>query len=142
MPALSRWFIRLALAYLALGTTIGATILATKAVGWWLWSWRLLPLHMEMLLSGWLLQLAMGVAYWILPRFHQSRGDPRPAWSALVLLNVGVILVGATAALGWSPAWIVVGRTAELAAVAAFAVHAWPRVKPPARTQPPRGPAT
>ncbi len=137
MPRLSRLFVRVALADLALGTLVGAVLLTQKAMGWWPWSWRLLPLHMELLLMGWMLQLAMGVAYWILPRFRTSRGDSRPAWAALALLNVGIVLVGLGAALSWPPALLATGRAAELAAVAAFALHAWPRVKPPAMAQPP-----
>jgi len=72
----------------------------------------------------------MGVAFWILPRFQASRGDVRPAWAALVLINLGIGLVALSLVVdlgGWN---VVVGRLAELIAVAAFALHAWPRIKP------------
>jgi hypothetical protein len=138
MPTLSRLFVRAALAYLALGFTLGGLLLAAKA--WPLpgWTWRLLPAHVEFLLVGWTLQLALGVAFWILPRFAApgprgraapppSRGDERPAWLAYVLLNAGVWAVGAAP---WAGAPLALaGRSAELAGAAAFAVHAWPRVK-------------
>ena len=39
--------------------------------------WRLLPAHIELLLLGWTLNLALGMAYWILPRY--KTGAPRGA---------------------------------------------------------------
>lgn len=132
MPRLSRLFVRAALASLVAGYGLGAVVLAAKGLGGPGWAWRLLPWHMELLLVGWSIQLAMGVAYWILPRFQYHRGDPRPAWLALVLVNAGVAVIGVGAALG-APPWVPwAGRAIEAAAVAAFAAHAWPRVKPPA----------
>lgn len=130
MPRLSVWFIRLALAYLATGFTFGALMLANKGLSFAPMLWRLRPAHIEVLLVGWMVQLAMGVAFWILPRFQASRGDVRPAWLALVLINLGIGLVALSLVVdlgGWN---VVVGRLAELIAVAAFALHAWPRIKP------------
>jgi hypothetical protein len=85
---------------------------------------------MEVLLVGWTVQLALGVAYWILPRWQSQRGDVRPAWASFFMINAGVLLVALApfmAAWEWAPA---AGRALELAAAAAFAWHAWPRVKP------------
>ena len=67
MPRLSRIAIRLALASLLLGAGIGAWQLSAPAFGAPR-AWSLLPVHVELMLFGWLVQLAMGVAYWILPR--------------------------------------------------------------------------
>ena len=130
MPCLSRWFIRSALAYLALGFTFGALMLFNKGVPFSPALWRLLPTHVEFLLLGWTVQLAMGVAFWILPRFSSSRGNEKAAWLAFVLLNVGVWLAGLGPLLGAPPVISFLGRLAEVGAGAAFAVHAWPRVKP------------
>jgi heme/copper-type cytochrome/quinol oxidase subunit 1 len=130
MPRLSVWFIRLALLYLAIGFTFGALMLANKGLDFAPALWRLRPAHIELLLVGWTMQLAMGVAYWILPRFQSSRGDARPVWLALALINLGLLLVSLSVVAdldGWN---VVAGRLAELAAVAAFAWHAWPRIKP------------
>jgi hypothetical protein len=129
MPRLSVWFIRLGLVYLSIGFSFGALMLAHQGLALAPFLWRLRPAHIELLLVGWTVQLAMGVAFWILPRFQSSRGDGRPVWLALVLLNLGVwlVCVGVVVDLdGWN---LVAGRLAELAAVAAFAWHAWPRVK-------------
>ncbi len=130
MPRLSAWFVRAALIYLGLGFTFGGLLLANKGIPWHPLTWRLLPAHIEFLLFGWTLQLVFGVAYWILPRWQTQRGDVRPAWAALLLLNGGIwLVVGA----GWfnGPAWLLAsGRMLEVMAVAAFTWHAWPRVKP------------
>lgn len=131
MPRLSCWFVRASLLYLAVGVTFGGLLLAHKGIPLHPFLWRLLPLHIEFLLFGWLVQLAMGVAFWIFPRFWRSRGNERPAWVAFGLLNAGVLLAGISPLLAW-PAWfILIGRLAETGAAIAFALHAWPRVKPP-----------
>lgn len=131
MPRLSCWFIRSALIHLALGITFGSLILLHKGIPIYPYLWRLLPIHIEILLFGWTIQLAMGVAFWIFPRFWRSRGNEKPAWLAFGLLNFGVWL----AALGLffvAPPWVIVlGRLAETGAAIAFAWHAWSRIKPP-----------
>jgi len=123
MPPLSRWFIRASLAWLVAGFSLGALMLAAKALGHYGAMGRLFVPHVELLLVGWTVQLTMGVAFWILPRFEggASRGAVGYAWAALVLVNTGVVLV----VLGAS----VAGRAAELLAAAAFARTAWPRIK-------------
>lgn len=131
MPRLSAWFIRTALVYLALGFTFGALVLFQKGVSFAPGVWRLLPLHIEYLLMGWTAQLALGVAYWILPRFRfgQPRGDERPAWLAYGLLNLGIAGVMGASLLD-TPAWLLLAaRLAEAAAFLLFAIHAWPRLK-------------
>lgn len=133
MPRLSILMIRTGLIYLGTGFSIGALILYQKGVPSIPWAWRLLPLHQESLLFGWTVQLAFGVAYWILPRINidgrSERGTPALAWSAYGLLNAGILGV----ALGaWPGAWVglpVTGRLAELLAALCFARHAWSRVR-------------
>ncbi len=130
MPRLSVWFVRAALLYLALGLTVGGLLLANKGVPLHPLIWRLLPAHVECLLFGWTVQLAFGVAFWILPRWQTQRGEVRPAWAAFVLLNAGIWLVVLASWLEL-PAWVAaMGRLSEAGAVAAFVLHAWPRVKP------------
>ena len=131
MPRLSVWFIRLSLAYLALGFTLGSLLLLNKGLPVNPLTWRLLPAHIEFVLFGWTVQLVMGMAFWILPRFAAPplRGDERGAWAALILLNMGIWLL-ALAALVPAGAWLtLIGRLAEALGVLAFAIHAWPRIK-------------
>ena len=129
MPRLAAWMVRAALCHLLLGFTIGALLLAHKGVPFAPILWRLLPAHMEFLLLGWTLQLAMGVAFWILPRFYMDRPRAWLAWIALALLNSGVLLVAFAALMPPSFPFALVGRTLETTAVFAFALHAWPRAK-------------
>jgi hypothetical protein len=118
--------------HLLLGFALGAVLLANRGVPIHPALARLRPAHAELLLIGWTVQLAMGVAFWILPRFRPGpeRGDERPAWAAWALLNLGVLTAAMGAAALDSGTVIVVGRSAEALAAVAFARHAWPRVKP------------
>ncbi|MGB7213083.1 MAG: hypothetical protein WBC97_10720 [Gemmatimonadales bacterium] len=124
MPVLSTWFVRTALLELLAGFLLGALMLATRGHTLALWAAPLLPLHIELLVLGWLANLALGVAYWILPK-HASgpeRGRRWPVIAAWCSLNAGVLLAGLHVAPG-------LGRAAELGAVMLFAAHALPRVK-------------
>ena len=130
MPRLSVWFIRLSLVYLALGFTFGGLLLLNKGLPISPLTWRLLPAHIEFVLFGWTVQLVMGMAFWILPRFPHPpvRGDERLAWAALLLLNIGVGLLGLSVLV--TSSWLtLLGRLAEAFGVLAFALHAWPRIK-------------
>jgi hypothetical protein len=131
VPALSRWFIRCALAYLALGFTLGATMLTLKALAHHGAMARLIAPHVEFLLMGWTLQLTMGVAFWILPRLEggASRGAVGYAWLAFVLVNAGVIAAGLGPLIEGSETVRLLGRAAEAAAAIAFGLHAWRRVR-------------
>jgi len=132
MPRPSVWLIRTALLYLGAGFTIGALILLQKGLPYWGAVWQLLPLHIEVLLIGWTTQFAMGVAYWILPRFLHgaARGDVRLVWLAYALLNLGVLSAGLGGWLGAPGLVLLAGRSAEMLAVALFALQVVPRVKP------------
>jgi hypothetical protein len=127
MPRVSAWFIRASLCHLVGGFVLGGLLLAGKGIALppALWAWR--PVHIEMLLVGWMIQLVLGVAIWIFPRFVLHRRPRRSAvsaWVAFVLLNLGVVLVcfGAGTAAA--------GRLSELAAAASFGIHLWGRVSP------------
>jgi hypothetical protein len=130
VPRLSVWCVRAALAYLGLGFTFGALILFHKGVPLHPQLWRLLPAHFEFLVVGWTMNLALGVAYWILPRFVHGapRGNPLIAWAAAGLLNAGVLAASAAVVPGLASAPIV-GRVLQLLAAVLFAVHLWPRVR-------------
>ena len=132
MPRLTVWMVRTALLHLLLGFAVGALLLANRGVPLNPAVPRLRPAHAELLLIGWTVQLAMGVAFWILPRFRPGpeRGNERPAWAAWALLNLGVLTAATGAALLDSGAAVALGRSAEALAAVAFAWHAWPRVKP------------
>jgi hypothetical protein len=91
---------------------------------------RLRPLHLELLLIGWMVQLAFGVASWILPRQPGAgRGNEPMGWAAIVLLNLGVLVTGIGSVLNTTAPVLMVGRSAELLAAIGFAAYAWPRVR-------------
>jgi hypothetical protein len=130
VPTLTVYALRIALSYLGIGFTIGAVMLGARGVGASLELLRLRPLHLELLLMGWTVQLAFGVAFWILPRRSGlGRGNERLAWGSLLLLNLGVLTVGLGAVLHASPGVLIGGRAAEMLAGLAFAGHAWPRAR-------------
>ena len=131
MPRLSVWMIRSALLQLGIGITLGALMLWNKGSLIDLRIWLLVSTHLELLIVGWLMQLALGVAFWILPRFsHEPRyGNVRLGWLGFGLLNVGVLLV----ILGIWTAGLQnlqpIGRLVEVIAAAILVSVLWPRVK-------------
>lgn len=129
MPRLSVWFVRASLIYLFLGFTFGALILAQKGISYYPLVWNLFPIHMEFLLVGWFAQLAMGVAFWILPRYSSgpARGNVNLIWISFALINLG-LLFGLLRL--WLPAAPLIGRAAEVGAGLLFAIGLWRRVKP------------
>ena len=90
MPRLRRCFIRGSLFYLAFGFTFGALRLANEGLAFDPHRGNLLPVHMELLLVGWMLQLALGVAYTILPRYGKGLSSriETLAWLSGILLAV------------------------------------------------------
>jgi hypothetical protein len=129
MPRLSVWFVRASLIFFLLGFTFGALILAQKGFSYYPPVWNLFPVHMEFLLIGWFAQLAMGVAFWILPRFSMGspRGNVNLARISFVLINAGLII---SAFQLWFPPAILIGRLFEIIAGFIFVVGLWHRVKP------------
>jgi heme/copper-type cytochrome/quinol oxidase subunit 1 len=130
MPRLSTWFVRASLLYLALGFSLGALLLANKALQFSPSIWKLLPVHSEVLLLGWFVQLAVGVAYWILPRIPGTnpRGNPRLVLLAFWLINFGIALVILETFVPLV-GLILAGRLIQLAGVLAFVIGSWVRVK-------------
>jgi hypothetical protein len=132
VPRVSVWLIRTACVHLLSGAILGALYLVFKATTWPLFVVSHRPVHIEQMLMGWLVQLVIGVAYWILPRGQGQ--DPSASggvmWWVYGLLNGGLLL----AALGGDPALpaslVLAGRIAETMAVALFGLHAWNRQRP------------
>jgi hypothetical protein len=129
--------IRTALIWLALGASAGGLMLLNKGLPLLPWLWTLRIPHVHMLMVGWMVQFACGVAYWILPRLDAGggRGDERPIWLCYATLNGGVA-IGTLDALLSSGGW---GGTVALPplmgllyllSAALFVAHAWPRIRP------------
>jgi cbb3-type cytochrome oxidase subunit 1 len=134
MPRQSVWFVRASLIYLAVGFTFGGLMLANKGVLISPFLFTLLPAHMEFLLIGWMVQLAMGVVFWIAPRFSgaKPRGHVYLIILAFWLLNLGIGLVALQPYV--RIAWLTLaGRSMEATAVICFGVGTWKRIKPHGR---------
>ena len=131
MPRLSVYFIRASLIYAVLGFTAGGLLLANKGIMYLPALWNLLPLHIEFAFMGWMAQLAMGMVFWIAPRFSSDspRGNEKLSWAAFMLLNSGILLAAGQSLLA-ATGLVFAGRILELLGLAAFAAGNWKRIKP------------
>lgn len=137
MPRFSQYSIRTALIHLALGTTLGAIILADKGLHIAPWLWTFKASHVHLLLIGTMVQLACGVAVWILPRLNakNDRGNLYLVWISYGMLNGGVILgvsyTPLTALSSITTNWIaILNAICYLCAAITFIGHLWQRVIP------------
>lgn len=132
MPRLSRFFIRTALVYLFLGLTFGALILANKGILFAPLFWALLSTHIELMFIGWMTQLALGVAFWILPRLGSGapRGNERWSWTAFTLINLGILafVLSTLASFCWLG---LLARILQGLGFIAFLLGNWQRIYPP-----------
>lgn len=132
MPLAARLFVRASLIWLVLGFTLGAALLAAKASPSAPWQAKAISVHHAWVLLGFLLQLTLGTAYWIMPRFGTRRGVTWLAVASFLLINAALIVYtsavvlrqGATASRMQEAA-----ATALVAGAAAYLVHMWPRVR-------------
>lgn len=129
MPALSRWMVRCSLLYLVLGFTIGALMLIAQITPLYSWIWLFLPVHIEILIFGWIIQLTMGVAYWMLPRYLKSgdRGNSAFAWAIIACINLGIIFVIIGSLIHLRFPFRLLGRILEATSVIIFISLHWRR---------------
>jgi hypothetical protein len=97
MPSIARTFVRSAFLYFLAAFVLGALMMLDRWLAFSRWLRVVYLSQLHLLVVGWITQLAIGVAYWIFPRFLKQQ-DPRPrgsdalAWAVLVCLNVGLLL--------------------------------------------------
>ncbi len=145
MPPLTRLFIKTALLYLALALT------AALATAWAMAAARslvglpsvlaffagLTPVYFHLFMVGWVLQLIIGVGYWMFPKFtrEKPRGNEALAWSVYWLLNAGLLLrvvaeplhaMQPQAAWGWA---LATSAVLQWLGGLAFIANTWPRIK-------------
>ncbi len=72
---------------------------------------------------------AMGVGFWILPRFGfgAPRGNERLIWASFAFVNAGILLVASQL---WVPIFLLAGRAAELTGIVLYILGSWRRIKP------------
>ncbi len=104
---------------------VGEPLVGVRPETWFGWL-----LAVSALLHGWVVQLTMSMAFWILPRYWQRPHRPNPGYAtiAFVLLNLGIWLVVAGTTFRAGPWVALVGRLVEVGAVLFFTLHAWKRI--------------
>ncbi|HKL17493.1 MAG TPA: cbb3-type cytochrome c oxidase subunit I [Halalkalibaculum sp.] len=130
MPIISRWMIRCSFVYLLMGTLLGAVMLVHKAYPLHPAVWQLLPIHIEITIFGWIIQLTLGTGYWMLPRFLESpqRGKKIPAILMVLFLNLGIMFVVINSLVQTTLQLSIAGRLFELASVILFISLHWNRI--------------
>ena len=131
MPRLTVWMVHAALLHLGTGVTLGMLLLWNKGSIFDPRIWLLLGTHLEIMVFGWLMQLALGVAFSILPRFTQEPryGSVQRGWIGFVLLNAGILLVIISAWVIGAEVLQPIGRLVEFAATVTLVSILWPRIK-------------
>ncbi len=150
MPLTSRAFCRASLVYLGIGAVLGAILFVNR----WLPLGPRIPLlkssHVVVLLSGWLTQFILGVAWWLFPpldigekarettaarRGQAQRGSEPLFWVTFFALNTGVLMRAIFDPLyGWTQVGLFdrlgsVSGLFLLGAALAFVANMWRRVR-------------
>jgi hypothetical protein len=150
MPETTRAYVKVSIAYLCLGSLIGALLLVNRWVRWEPALGALRTSHVVFLVVGWLTQLILGVAWWLFPplqiglqpdaarwaRHGQTQRGSEPLfWATFACLNAGILLQAVFGPLHtWTGvgAFDVLARLSALlllAAAAAFVANMWGRVR-------------
>jgi heme/copper-type cytochrome/quinol oxidase subunit 1 len=100
MPTVSIWMIRASISWMLVGGSLGLFIMGARlpTVEWTSPFLYQIP-HGAIMMLGWVIQLAMGVGYWMLPRYITSEGDhlrgsTKGMWLCAGLLNASIVGFG------------------------------------------------
>jgi hypothetical protein len=97
MPPLARTFVRASFVYLLAALVLGALMMLDRWLSFSRWLKAVYLSQLHLLVVGWITQLAIGVAYWIFPRFLKEqnprrRGSDTLTIAVLICLNAGLLL--------------------------------------------------
>jgi hypothetical protein len=141
VPPLARYFVKAAFVYFIAAFLLMALVALNEWLGFSRWLRAVYLSQLHLLVVGWITQLAIGVAYWIFPRFlkednPEPRGSDALAWAVLILLNAGLVLrfLAEPSYLMGGPEWLALllalsGVCQALAALG-FGWLIWGRVRP------------
>jgi hypothetical protein len=140
MPPLARIYVKAAFVYLIGAFVLGALMMLDQWLDFSRWLKTVYLSQLHLLVVGWITQLAIGVAYWIFPRFLKEQ-DPRPrgsdavTWIVFLGLNAGLLLrflfepfylMGPSP---WLAALIALSGVLQAAAVVGFGWLIWGRIR-------------
>ncbi len=140
MPPIARAYVRAAFLYFIVAFVIGALMMLDRWLNVSRWLKVVYVSQLHLLVVGWLTQLAIGVAYWMFPRFLKGQ-DPRPrgsdrlAWMVLICLNAGLLLrfiVEPFYLMGpstWLAAVVALSGVLQALAAVLFAWLVWGRIR-------------
>ena len=140
MPPIARTFVKAAFLCFLVALLLGALMMLDRWLSFCAWLKAAYLGQLHLLLVGWITQLAIGVAYWIFPRFLKEQ-DPRPrgpdtlAWAVLVCLNAGLLLrflfepFYLLSAQPWLAGLVALSGALQALAVVGFAWLIWGRIR-------------
>jgi hypothetical protein len=137
MPTLTRWFIKIAMVYLAAALLVGLALSIRPLLTLLPFVGALSPVYFHLFLVGWVTQLIFGVVYWMFPKHtkDQPHGNEVGWLATFWLLNGGLLLrviFEPLQTLQPEPIWgWLVGLSAFLQWLAGliFVLNTWGRVK-------------
>jgi len=137
VPVLSRWFIKTAFIYFALGMIMGMALLLQPVLGLPNSIQSLRPVYLHFIFIGWVTQLIMGVGYWMFPKYtkEKPRGNAWLAWLVYAMLNLGMVfrtigeplvMLDPLGGMGWT---LAAASTFLLIAGWGYIILVWGRIK-------------
>lgn len=140
MPPIARTFVKAAFAYFVAAFLLGALMMLDRWLSFSRWLKVVYLSQLHLLVVGWITQLAIGVAYWMFPRFLKEqtphpRGSDALAWAVLVCLNLGLLLrffVEPFYLMGpkpWMAALMALSGALQAVAALGFAWLIWGRIR-------------
>jgi hypothetical protein len=137
MPALTRWFVKSALAYFIGALMLGVAVAMPAVFAVPPIVVALSPVYVHFFMVGWVAQLIFGVVYWMFPRYSKEkpRGRELLGWATYGLLNSGLVLRtfaeplhALQPAAGWG-GLLAVSAVLQWLAGMAFVLNTWARIK-------------
>jgi cbb3-type cytochrome oxidase subunit 1 len=137
MPLLTRCFIKVGLVYFVVALSMATLGLAQPLFNLPAWLMSLRPVYLHLLMVGWILQLIIGVVYWMFPKQSREhpRGNEQLGWMVFWMLNIGLLLRAFGEPLVMSfpqtnAGWVLLlSALLQLAAGLGFIANTWGRVK-------------
>jgi hypothetical protein len=140
MPPLARAFVKTAFVYFIAAFLLGALMAIDRWLNLGRWLKVVYVSQLHLLVVGWISQLAIGVAYWMFPRFLKDqkpcpRGSDRLAWAVFAGLNAGLLLRFVVepfylmAPATWLAALVALSGLLQALAAVGFGLLIWGRVR-------------